>query len=206
MMEFYEVINRRRTVREWKGESVPQEVLERILSAGLQAPTHNHLREWEFIVLQEREEKEMALQFAKAWSVTQEDNKAVSALGTCPQRMYAYAMPRQYSMLLTATYVIIPLFKGRASLFYASAVNGLNSFASIWCVVENIFLAATAEGLACSMRIPVGEEGGKVTAALGVPEGYMMPCYIGVGYPAENTPIIDQVSRDVKSTLHFGKW
>lgn len=66
MMEFYEVINRRRTVREWKGESVPQEVLERILSAGLQAPTHNHLREWEFIVLQERKEKEMALQFAKA--------------------------------------------------------------------------------------------------------------------------------------------
>lgn len=54
MMEFYEAINRRRTVREWKNKDVPQEVLERILAAGIQAPTHNHLREWEFIVLQER--------------------------------------------------------------------------------------------------------------------------------------------------------
>lgn len=91
------------------------------------------------------------------------------------------------------------------TIFHAAAVNGLNSFASIWCVAENIFLAATAEGLACSMRIPVGEEGGEVTAALGVPEGYMMPCYIGIGYPAENTPVIEQVNRNVKSTLHFGK-
>lgn len=82
----------------------------------------------------------------------------------------------------------------------------MNTFASIWCVVENIFLAVTAEGLACSMRIPVGEEGGNVTAAPGVPEEYMMPSYIGIGYPAENTPVIEQVNRDVKSTLHFGKW
>lgn len=44
MMELYEPINRRRTVWEWKDKSVPQEVLERILSAGMQAPTHNHLR------------------------------------------------------------------------------------------------------------------------------------------------------------------
>lgn len=44
MMEFYEAINRRRTVREWKNKDVPLEVLKRILAAGIQAPTHNHLR------------------------------------------------------------------------------------------------------------------------------------------------------------------
>ena len=103
--------------------------------------------------MQKREEKETVLQFAKAWSVTQEENKAVSVLRNCAQRMYAYAMPRQYSMLLNAPYVIIPLFRGGAGLFHASAVNGLNTFASIWCVVENIFLAATAEGLACSLCV-----------------------------------------------------
>lgn len=205
-MEFYEVINQRRTVREWKSERIPQEVFERILTAGMQAPTHNHLREWEFIVLREQKEKETALQFVKAWSVTQDENKVVSPLGTCAQRMYAYAIPRQYSMLLNAPCVIIPLFKGRAGLFRTTAVNSLNSFASIWCVIENIFLSATAEGLACSMRIPVGEEGGKVTAVLGVPQGYMMPCYIGIGYPAETIPAFEQVNREVKSTLHFGKW
>ena len=141
----------------------------------------------------------------KAWSVTQEENKAVSEMGTIPQRMYAYAMPRQYTMLLTAPYVVIPFFKG-AGMFHAKTVNGLNSFASIWCVVENILLAATAEGLACSMRIPVGEEGIRVASVLGVPEGYIIPCYIGIGYPAENAHIVERVEKSVKDTLHFGKW
>lgn len=148
----------------------------------------------------------MSVKFAKKWSASQEENKAVSALGTIPQRMYAYAMPRQYAMLLEAPYVVIPLFRGGEGLFRASAVNGLNAFASIWCVIENILLAATAEGLACSIRIPVGEEGKKVVSSLNVPDSYMAPCYIGIGRPAENAHVVEQIERDVKSALHFGKW
>ena len=195
-MEFYDVINARHMVREWKSEDISMEALKRILAAGLKAPTHDHRRNWEFIILHGQQEKEAALQFAKAWSVSQEEQKEVSALGSIPQRMYAYAMPRQYSMLVTAPYVVIPLFKG-AGIWGARAVNGLNSFASIWCVVENILLAATAEGLACSMRIPVGEEGKQVMSVLDVPEGYVMPCYIGIGYPAENAPVVAQVEKPV---------
>lgn len=204
-MEFYEVVNKRHMIREWKSDNISLETLERVIAAGLKAPTHDHQRNWEFIIIHTDQEKENALQFAKAWSVTQEENKAVSAMGTIPQRMYAYAMPRQYTMLLTVPYVVIPLFKG-AGIFYAKTVNGLNSFASIWCVVENILLAATAEGLACSMRIPVGEEGQQAASVLGVPEGYIIPCYIGIGYPAENAHIVEQVEKSVKDTLHFGKW
>lgn len=204
-MEFYEVVNKRHMIREWKSDNISLETLERVIAAGLKAPTHDHQRNWEFIILHSQQEKEAALQFAKAWSVTQEENKAVSAMGTIPQRMYAYAMPRQYTMLLTAPYVVIPLFKG-AGIFHAQTVNGLNSFASIWCVVENILLAATAEGLACSMRIPVGEEGKQVISVLRVPEGYIMPCYIGIGYAAENAYVVEQIEKSVKDTLHFGKW
>ena len=99
-MDFYDVINERHMVREWKSEDISTEVLKRILAAGLKAPTHDHRRNWEFIILHSQQEKEAALQFAKAWSVSQEEQKEVSALGTIPQRMYAYAMPRQYSMWL----------------------------------------------------------------------------------------------------------
>lgn len=204
-MEFYEAVNKRHMVREWKSEDVSLETLERVITAGLKAPTHDHQRNWEVIILHSQQEKEAALQFAKAWSVSQEENKAVSAMGTIPQRMYAYAMPRQYTMLLTAPYVIIPLFKG-VGIFCAKTVNRLNSFASIWCVVENILLAATAEGLACSMRIPVGEEGKQAASVLGVPEGYIIPCYIGIGYPAENAHIVEQIEKSAKDTIHLGKW
>lgn len=64
-MEFYQVINDRRTVRELKTEPIPADVLERIIAAGIQAPTYNHGREWEFVILREKEEKENALHFGK---------------------------------------------------------------------------------------------------------------------------------------------
>jgi nitroreductase len=50
-MEFYEVVKKRRSVREFKSKSVEADKLQRILEAGLKAPSHNHLREWEFILV-----------------------------------------------------------------------------------------------------------------------------------------------------------
>lgn len=91
-------------------------------------------------------------------------------------------------------------------MFNGSYVNSLNSFASVWCCIENIFLAATAEGLAYSMRIPVGNEGIKAAEAVNAPNGYMLPCYIGIGYPAENAVVVEQTERPVKNVLHFGTW
>lgn len=60
-------------------------------------------------------------------------------------------------------------------------VSKLNPFSTIWCVIENIFLAATAEGLGCSMRIPLNEEHDIVKAKLKVPPTYMIPVFIGIG-------------------------
>ena len=67
-MEFYQVINNRRTVRDLTAEPIPADVLERIIAAGIQAPTHDHGREWEFVILRKEEEKENALQFVKAFA------------------------------------------------------------------------------------------------------------------------------------------
>lgn len=203
-MEFYQAINNRRTVRELKEDAVPAEVLERIIAAGMKAPSHDHQRSWEFIILREQGEKDNALRFVKAFAEAQGENGMVSAPVSPQQKMYAYAMPRQYSMLARSGCVILPFI--RFSVSHASSVSGLNSFASIWCVIENIFLAAAAEGLACSMRIPVGSEGENVAAAVGAPRGWLLPCYIGLGYPAEDGEVLEQVNRDVKSALHLGRW
>lgn len=204
-MEFYDAVNNRRIVREWKDAPVAEEALMRILDAGLAAPTNNHMRDWEYIVLQSEEEKDNALQYVKHWAEIQGENKALS--GERPeQKMYQYAMPRQYTMLKDAPYVIIPLFKAGEGLFRATAVNGLNLFASIWCVIENIFLAASAEGLACSLRIPVGSEGKDVCKVLGVPEGYMMACYIGVGVPADDVQPLEQYTYTAEDKMHRGHW
>ena len=206
-MELYDAISKRRITRDFQDKTVPEEVLERIINAGLQAPTHDHLRNWEFVILKDKQDKKKALQFIKKGVEPQlEILKQILVNGTAQQKMYAVAMPRQYSMLYNAHYVILPFFKSNFGVMHPTSVSSLNPISSIWCVIENIFLAATAEGLACSMRIPVGEEGQKVANIVEAPEDYLLPCYIGLGYAADNEPLVEQIEYTAKQKIHFGKW
>ena len=206
-MDLYEAIYKRHVVRDFKEQIVPDEVLKRILDAGMQAPTHDHLRNWEFVILKDKEDKERGLQFVRQGvEPTLEILKKTLTDGTPQQKMYAVAMPRQYSMLMNASCVILPFFKSNTGVLNPTSVSSLNPLSSIWCAIENIFLAATAEGLACSMRIPVGEEGINVAKAINAPDDYLMPCYIGIGYPADNRPEVEQIEYTAKQKIHTGKW
>ena len=56
-MEFYEAIEKRRTVRDFEDKPIEPEIIKRILGAGLKAPTNNHLREWEFVIVNDKKER-----------------------------------------------------------------------------------------------------------------------------------------------------
>jgi nitroreductase len=60
-LDFYEVVKRRRSVREFQSRPVEEEKLLRVLEAGLKAPSHNHLREWEFILIKDFEQRKRAV-------------------------------------------------------------------------------------------------------------------------------------------------
>ena len=205
-MELYEAIFKRKTNRDWQNKDVDINLIKRIITAGLKAPSHNHMREWEFIVLHNLNEKEKALKFTKEFLENLNKDNSFESMPdqTIEQKMYKYAMPREYSMLFTAPYIVIPLFKSKC--LKAESVDQLNVFASIWCVIENMFLAATAEGLGYSVSVPIGKEGKAVCKELGVPDEYMMAAYIGIGYPDNNAPTMEQYTYSAEQKIHFGKW
>lgn len=207
-MELYEAINTRRTTREFSDKEVGFEAIKRILQAGNKAPTWDHNRNWQFIVLKTDEEKDFAFSEAKAIADKFDAQRYLNMPRPYPitlgQKMYGYAMPKQFTMLKNAPYVIIPLFKSKE--LNGEYVSKLNPFATIWCVVENIFLAATAEGLSCSMRIPLDKEHEIVKKKLKVPPTYMIPVIIGIGYANPNEPILEQYNPDVDKQIHIGKW
>ena len=207
-MELYEAIYKRRTVRKFLEKEVDFDAVKRILEAGNRAPTWNHNRNWSYIVLRTEEEKAYAFEHAKKIAKKFDAEKYLNAPRPYPttlaQKMYAYAMPRQYTMLKDAPYVIIPVFKSKE--LNGEYVSKLNPFSTIWCVIENIFLAATAEGLACSMRIPLNEEHDIVKAKLKVPPTYMIPAFIGIGYADPNEKELEQNVANLEKQLHFGKW
>lgn len=207
-MEFYNTIKKRRTTREFLDKEVDFEAIKRILEAGNMAPTWNHNRNWQYIVLHTDEEKEFAFDYAKKIADKFDAEKYLNMPRPYPvtlgQKMYAHAMPRQFTMLKDAPYVIIPVFKSKE--LDGKYVSRLNPFSTIWCVVENIFLAATAEGLQCSMRIPLNEEHDIVKAKLKVPATYMIPVFIGIGYADPSEKELEQSYPDVEKQLHFGTW
>ncbi len=207
-MEFYEAINKRKTTREFLDTEVDFEIIKRILEAGNKAPTWNHNRNWQYIVLRTDEEKEYAFSEAKAIADKFNADRYLNMPRPYPitlgQKMYGYAMPKQYTMLKDAPYVIIPLFKSKE--LNGEYVSKLNPFATIWCVIENIFLAATAEGLSCSMRIPLNDEHDIVKKKLKVPPTYMIPVFIGIGYANPEEMQLEQYSPDIDKQIHFGSW
>jgi len=96
-MEFYQVVGRR-TVRDFTGKQVPLDVLERILDAGLKAPTHDHLRNWEFVVLRTKEEIDNALPFVKKYVETFDSGFLnLFPEDTSQRSMYNDAILKQYS-------------------------------------------------------------------------------------------------------------
>ena len=206
-MEFYEAINKRRTTREFLNKEVDFDTIKRILDAGNKAPTWDHNRNWQFIVLRTDEEKEYAFGYAKIIADKFNAERYLNMPRPYPitlgQKMYGYAMPKQYTMLKNAPYVIIPLFKSKQLGEY---VSKLNPFATIWCVIENIFLAATAEGLSCSMRIPLNEEHDVVKQKLKVPPTYMISVFIGIGYADPNETVLEQYTPDLDRQIRFGRW
>ena len=207
-MDFYEAVYKRRTVREFLDKDVDFEAIKRILEAGNAAPTWNHNRNWSFIVLRTEEEKDYAFEYAKKladkFDADAYLNRPKPYPTTLAQKMYAHAMPRQYTMLKGAPYVVIPVFKCKE--LNSQYVSKLNPFSTIWCVIENIFLAATAEGLACSMRIPLNEEHDIVKAKLKVPPTYMIPVFIGIGYADSNEHKLEQNAVDLERQIHYGRW
>lgn len=46
-MDIYDAIYARRSVRDFEDKQIDIEVVKKIISAGLRAPTNNHMREWE---------------------------------------------------------------------------------------------------------------------------------------------------------------
>ena len=57
------------------------------------------------------------------------------------------------------------------------------AFASIWCCIENILIAAASEGIFGVTRIPSETERETIKRFLNVPEDCEIPCWLALGYP-----------------------
>lgn len=207
-MELYEAIEKRRTIRDFEDKPIEMNIIKKIISAGLKAPTNNHLREWEFVIFNDKKERLRILNL-EDMSNYDECEKMLDGFGMTDsdQRgMYHIAMPKQFSMLYNSGCLILPFFKLREPLLKLTSLSSLNEFASIWCCVENILLAAASEGILGVTRIPMSEELEHIKNTLNHPDNYTIPCYIALGYPSSSAKLPIQKTINVDDRLHINHW
>ena len=209
-MDFYQVLEKRRTIRDFSNKEVTDEVLEKVLSAAFKAPTNDHLRQFEFIVVRGQEN------ITQLISPVAENTKNIQQVGLEAAAnvmdkdgydMFVDALPKQQRMLIQSNCLILPFFIQKDyPLCKPADQSSLNYFASAWAAVENILLAATAEGLSCAFRIPIGNEPEHVKHLVNAPNGYEFTCFLAIGYAAEDAHICKQKDIRVKERIHKNIW
>ena len=209
-MEFYEVLEKRRTVRDFSGREVSDELLRKVLGAAFKAPTNDHLRQFEFVVVRGRENiARLVAPVAGNTSAIQEPYiaKEKGSMDKDEYAMFVDALPKQQRMLLESSCVVLPFFRQKdCPLCQPANQSSLNYFASAWAAVENILLAATAEGLACAFRIPIADEAEHVKRLVHAPEGYEFTCFLAIGYAAEDAHVCRQKVISVADRIHRNIW
>lgn len=209
-MDFYKVVDSRRTVRDFQEKEIELEIVKRIIDAGLKAPTNDHLRQWEFILLNDRAARANLIDQLNESYTEEEATDLVNKRGYADEyqrEMYIDANQKQYSMLVNAGCLIIPCMRQKTPLLEPSKLSSLNGLAAMWCCIENILLAAANEGIYGVTRIPcLDGETKHIRKTLGIPEAYEVPCYIALGYPDENAKKIRQHSIGAEERMHFNRW
>lgn len=208
-MEFYDVLERRRTVRDFSHKEVSDALLKKVLAAAFRAPTNDHLHQIEFVVVRDRARiAELIRPVAGDTEAIQQTYIAAEGHAMDELAMFEDALPKQQRMLIQSGCLVLPFFRQRGCpLCEPGEQSGLNYFASAWAAMENIFLAAAAEGLGCALRIPIAGESAHVKQLVGAPADYELACFLAVGWPDETVRLpFRRKEISAEDRIHEDRW
>jgi len=204
-MELQECIKRRRTVRDFSKAEVPFEIIEKALEAGLKAPSYNHLKQWDFILVKEQNIRLALTQTEEMTEeITDELKKAFEDHDILAKEMYLDAIPKQKRMMLTAPELLVVVYKPKTQISESKRVYDLNCLASVWCCIENILLTLAENDVFGVTFIPKNTKAAK--EVLNIPQELEVAAVIPFGYKALDAKIIPQKEVQLESRLHINKW
>jgi nitroreductase len=205
-MKFIDVIEKRRTVRDFQSREVSMKIIEYAIENGFKAPTYNHLRDWDFIMIKGIESKLKLIESEKLEKVAdlKELEDAFRNEESIMKEMYLDAIPKQKKMILEAALVIIVVFKPKTKVESAKRIYDLNCLASIWACIENFLLSLAEHDVFGVTYIPQNIE--TIKARLDIPDELEIASIIPIGYKANDAKILQQKNINIKDRIHFEKW
>lgn len=205
-MEFKEVVDKRRTIRDFQNKEVPQEIIEYALENGFKAPSYNHVRDWNFIILKSLESKLKLVESENLNQVVSREKleQLLEKEDIIKKEMYLDAIPKQKKMILEAPVVIVVVFQPKTKVELAKRIYDLNCLASAWACIENILLSLAEHDVYGVTFIPQHTD--MMKSLMGIPAGLEIAAVIPVGYKSINARILKQKDILLGERIHKEKW
>lgn len=165
-MDVYEAIEKRRTIRIFK-TGATEEQLRRIILAGSKAPSGSNRQPWEFIMI---DDPQIINQLAEI--KYKQNRKMAPGTGETQKDVEGRALNQQ-KWFQNSSVVAVCTTSGQS-------LNG-------WLAVENMSLAAVAEGLGSNIIGYAGDEKKEAEKLLGLPGDYELTCVLKFGVPGEES-------------------
>jgi nitroreductase len=177
------IIQQRRSIRKFKADPLPRALIESIITDGYWAPSGKNLQNWRFFVVEGRKRDEYLEYSKKSWLGIKEvlQKRLKPSLYEFTERFF-------YTLGNAPTVIFCYSLNDNEERYHTS-------IGSVYMAVENMILAATAEGLGtCTMGAPL-EIKSEVDKFLGVdkigtPEGAQLEllCAVVMGWPDHEPP------------------
>ncbi len=135
----YRAIDERRDMRHFAGGSVAPEVLTRLLTAAHHAPSVGFMQPWRFIRVRSAERRQQLHALVLA-----ERARTAAALGAQGER---FLQLKVEGLLDAAEVFAVALADGREAHVFGRRTLPEMDLASVACAIQNLWLAARAEGL-----------------------------------------------------------
>ncbi|MBI3616389.1 MAG: 5,6-dimethylbenzimidazole synthase [Candidatus Omnitrophica bacterium] len=191
----YELIFSRRDVRRFLSRAVPEAALKRILTAAHHAPSVGFMQPWNFIVV-----RDPAVKVKVKGMFSAENSKGARRFRGKRRALY------EGLKLEGITEAPINLCVTCDPKRFGPHVLGRNTIRrtdvySTCCAVQNLWLAARAEGLGVGWVSILRND--KLKRILGIPPGIIPVAYLCVGYPVEfpDRPELESVGWSPRLSL-----
>jgi nitroreductase len=181
--EFYRLLEARRSIRKFKSTEVPDEVLTRVLNAGMQAPSGKNRQNWRFYVLRGKKREEYLAYSQKSWLGIKDvlEKRLKPSLYQFTERFF-------YTLGDAPVVVLCYSYNDKEERYHTS-------IGSVYMAVENMNLACFVEGLGCcTMGAPL-EIKEEIDRFIGVDQlaeykaGHLeLLCALVLGYPDHEPP------------------
>ena len=209
-MDIDQAIEQRKSIRAFKSDSVPKEILKEIMELALRAPSWGNTQPWEFAIVTGKKLEEIRQAFADKAAEAAEDNPDIPRPREFPQpydtryRVVGRKVlelkgisredkeKRRWWILqglrLFEAPCIIYIYIDRS--FYQQG-DTLNIWPVFDCglVAENIMLLATRHGLGTVAQIQAVAYPDVLRKVLGIPDSKVIVLGIAIGYPDWDDPV-----------------